>query len=129
MGFDLLQSWLERVYGSAIAWILRYPWTTVIVAILVCIASFSLVGSISKTFIPAVDSGEFAVDLELSQGTNLPKTDEIAQQVDGIIRSTPEVLTSSLTVGGRNGESNVASIYVRLKGVKERSRALYIVKE
>jgi HAE1 family hydrophobic/amphiphilic exporter-1 len=127
--FDRMQGWLESVYEQLIRIVVRFPVTTVVINLVICFACFSTVGSISKTFIPAQDSGEFTVTIEMPQGTNLGRTDTVAQEIDKLIRSYQEVDTVSLTVGGRNGESHKGDFYVRLKPPKQRQRGLIAVKE
>ncbi len=127
--FDKFQTLLENLYEKLIAVVVRFPLTTVLVTFGICFACFGTLGSISKTFIPAQNSGEFTVTLEMPQGTNLERTDKVAKDVDQLIRSYPEIDVVSLTVGGRNGEPNKADFYVRIKGPKERKRGLLEIKE
>ena len=127
--FDKLQTNLELLYEKTIRVVLRFPISTVLLTLGLCFVCFSTVGSISKTFLPAQDAGEFTVDLELAQGTNLVRSNQVAKEVESVIRGFPEVNTVSLTVGGRNGEPNKSEFYVRLKSAKERSRGLSVIKE
>ncbi len=128
-GFDKFQGFLERIYEKAIYSILNRRLITLLGTLGVVFASFYLVKFISKTFIPAQDEGEFTVALELPTGNNLPAMDTIGRQVDEMIRVLPEVDTTSLTVGGRNGEANLSDVYVRLKPSHLRSRNMNQIKE
>ncbi len=128
-GFDRFQSGLEVLYGKLIGGVLRFRITTIVVTIAICVLCFRTVGSISKTFIPAQDAGEFSINLELPQGTNLVRTDTVAKEIDLIVRAVPEIETVSLTVGGVNSEPNKAFFYIRLKGFEERSRGLSAIKD
>ncbi|HYX38704.1 MAG TPA: efflux RND transporter permease subunit [Oligoflexus sp.] len=127
--FERLQVWLEHAYVRLINGVLRFPKSTILLTLAICAACFATVGSISKTFIPTQDAGEFTVVLELPQGTNIIRTDEVAVQVTKVLQSIPEVATVALTVGGNNAEANLANFYVRMKPAAERQRRLAEVKE
>ena len=53
-------------------------------------------------------------------GTNLAAMDEVAKKVDAVVRQNPEVTTSVLTVGDRDGQTNVATFFVELVPTKQR---------
>ncbi len=128
-GFDRLQTWLENGYEKLIAVVVRFPISTVMVTLAVCYACFATVGSISKSFLPTQDAGEFTVNLELPQGTNLNRMDEVAKEVAGVLIQLTELDTVQMTVGSRNGEPNKADFYVRLKPSTQRKRALSTIKD
>jgi len=69
------------------------------------------------------------VSLEMPQGTNLIRMDEVAHLVDEELRAVPEVETVSLTVGGKNGEANQSDFYVRMKPVEQRKKSMHEVKD
>jgi HAE1 family hydrophobic/amphiphilic exporter-1 len=128
-GFDWLQVQMEHGYAWLIEKVLKARLVTIIATGAICVVCFGLVGQISKTFLPAQDAGEFAINLELPQGTNIDRTNEVALQVDKIVRALPEVATAALTVGGTNAEPNKASFYIRLKAAKQRNRGLSEIKD
>ena len=128
-GFDRFQSLLEVLYGKLISGVLRFRFTTILITLVICVVCFRTVGSISKTFIPSQDAGEFSINIELPQGTNLDRTDSVAREIDAIVRAVPEVETVSLTVGGVNSEPNKASYYIRLKNITQRNRGLSAIKD
>ncbi|MCX6125511.1 MAG: efflux RND transporter permease subunit, partial [Proteobacteria bacterium] len=100
---------------------IRHPILTVLIAIGVFAGSLYSAKYIPKTFLSAQDNGEFAVAIDLPPGTSLSKMNSVAQQVDESIRSNKEVATSLLTVGNRDGQSNVAEFYISLVSSKQRS--------
>ena len=112
--FDRLQAWLEASYGRLLAFTVRRPIVILGASLLVFLVSFAAVAKVPKTFFPPQDAGEFGLNLDLPPGTNLETMDATAQQADTIVRSNPEVAVAALTVGGRNGEANEASFYIRL---------------
>lgn len=121
--FDRFQSWLERGYDRAIVWTLRFPKTTLFGAVAIFVACMSLIAFIPKTFLPPPEDGQFEVRMELAPGASLDKCADLASRIDAVLRKNPAVETTASVVGTRDGESNKASIYTRLKPWKQR-RAL-----
>jgi HAE1 family hydrophobic/amphiphilic exporter-1 len=119
--FELFQQWLERSYESTLKFTMRAPLIILIAAFLLFVASIYSTKWIPKTFLSPQDNGEFAVALDMPPGTSLTKMDEVARSVDEIIRKHPEVSTSLLTVGNRDGSPNVAEFYIHLVPSKKRS--------
>ncbi|MDE2473970.1 MAG: efflux RND transporter permease subunit, partial [Alphaproteobacteria bacterium] len=70
-------------------------------------------------FMPAMDEGGFILDYVSPPGTSLADTNAMVQQVEQIIRSTPEVETWSrrtgLQLGGGLTEANTGDFFIRLK--------------
>jgi CzcA family heavy metal efflux pump len=69
-------------------------------------------------FMPATDEGGFILDFKAAPGTSLTETDRLLQQVEAILRGTPEVETYSrrtgLQLGGGLTESNEGDFFIRL---------------
>jgi multidrug efflux pump subunit AcrB len=88
------------------------------------VAAFLAVGYLAYTqvgsgFMPVMDEGGFVFDYISPPGASLEDTDAMLQQVEKILRATPEVATysrrSGLQLGGALTEANVGDIFVRLK--------------
>src|SRR5258706_1572476 len=88
------------------------------------VAAFLAIGYLAYTqvgsgFMPVMDEGGFVFDYISPPGASLEDTDAMLQQVEKILRSTPEVATysrrSGLQLGGALTEANVGDIFVRLK--------------
>jgi CzcA family heavy metal efflux pump len=88
------------------------------------VAAFLAVGYLAYTqvgsgFMPIMDEGGFVFDYISPPGASLEDTDAMLQQVEKILRATPEVATysrrSGLQLGGALTEANVGEIFVRLK--------------
>ena len=118
--FDRFQTWLENGYERVIGFTLRNPKTVLAVSFAIFVGSCASVKGVPKTFLPPQDAGEFLVGLDLPPGTNLETMDVTARKVEALIRKHSEVEVAALTVGGRDGESNVSDIYVRLIPAKKR---------
>jgi len=88
------------------------------------LAAFLAIGYLAYThvgsgFMPVMDEGGFVFDYIAPAGNSLQDTDKMLQQVEKIIRATPEVLTYSrrtgLQLGGGLTEPNTGDIFIRLK--------------
>ncbi len=112
--FEKFELWLEDKYEKVIRYTLKKPKTVLATSFVVFIVSSASLFAIPQVFIPDQDSGEFSVSLDLAPGANLDAMTNVASEADRIIRSMGEVAISAITVGGRAGEPNEASIYVRL---------------
>jgi len=127
--FEQFQQWLERSYEATLKFTMRAPLLILISAFILFAASIYSTKWIPKTFLSPQDNGEFAVALDMPPGTSLAKMDEVARAVDETIRKRPEIQTSLLTVGDREGSPNVAEFYVHLVPSKQRSMNTSAVKD
>ena len=118
--FTKFQNWLDNRYESAIRFTVKNPLKVLISTTLIALACFYTIKWVPKTFLPQQDAGEFQVALDLAPGTSLEEMNQVGLKVDEVIRKNPEALVTSLAVGNRDSESNVASIYVRLVPAKKR---------
>ncbi|MBI2520816.1 MAG: efflux RND transporter permease subunit [Bdellovibrio sp.] len=118
--FTRFQDWLADVYIKILGITLNHPLKTLFSGVVIFALSIMVLKYVPKTFVPAQDNGEFAVNLELPPGTSLSEMNRVSMEVDKLIRAHQEVLISVLTVGTKDGESNKASFYVRLVSPKMR---------
>jgi len=126
--FDAVQTKLEDIYESILKLTLRNPKTVITLSLLSFVGSLFLTQFIQKTFIPAADNGEFEISMELEPGASLERTSDLALRIEKIVRDNPAILHTSVLIGNRNKESNVASIYARLVESKLRTQNTFAVK-
>ncbi len=127
--FSRFQDRLEDIYERTLQYTTRHPIKVLAISFLIFVASIGSIALIPKTFLPPQDQGEFSVTIELPPGTSLAQMSETALKVDEAIRSNPEVAVSALTVGDRDGQSNVSEYFVRLVPSKNRKANTSQVKE
>jgi HAE1 family hydrophobic/amphiphilic exporter-1 len=120
-GFDRFQTWLENSYEKVITFTIKRPLIVLSASFLIFLGSCSVVRYVPKTFLPAQDSGEFTVGLDLPPGTNLDGMNAVAAKVDTLLRTNKEIAITALSVGGQNGKTEVADFYVKLIPANERS--------
>ncbi|MBI2605400.1 MAG: efflux RND transporter permease subunit [Deltaproteobacteria bacterium] len=127
--FERFHVWLENSYVKSLHFTLRRPLVVLAASGLLFLGSCAAVRFVPKTFLPPQDAGEFMVAVDLPPGTNLEAMSDTALKIDAILRSNKEVAISALTVGNREGESNVAEFYVKLIPAGERALNTSGVKE
>ena len=114
----------NRVYASILGWSLRWPKVTLLIALATFVGSFALPKYIGFEFVPQADLGEQVVSIETPVGSSLEYTTAKLNQVDAAVREFPEVdyTYGTVNTGYANGK-NQASLYLRLKPIKERTRS------
>ncbi|MGE0528654.1 MAG: efflux RND transporter permease subunit, partial [Bdellovibrionales bacterium] len=119
--FNRFQEFLERIYEGFLRRLLYRPWVALVATALVVLGSCVPLMKVPKTFLPAQDSGEFSVALDMAPGTSLETMRDRALEIGKVIRSHPEVINAVLTVGSRQGEKNKAEFYVFLQPFGQRT--------
>ncbi|TAJ37163.1 MAG: efflux RND transporter permease subunit [Reyranella sp.] len=114
----------NNLYRAILGWSLRWPKITLLIALGTFVGSFALPKYIGFEFVPQADLGEQVVSIETPIGSSLEYTTAKLNQVDAAVREIPEVAYTYGTVntGYANGK-NQASLYLRLKPIKERKRS------
>ncbi|WP_428683190.1 efflux RND transporter permease subunit [Reyranella sp.] len=112
------------VYRVVLAWALRWPKLTLLIALASFLGSFALPKYIGFEFVPQADLGEQVVSIETPVGSSLEYTEAKLRQVDAAIREFPEVdyTYGTVNTGYANGK-NQASLYLKLKPLKQRTRS------
>lgn len=123
--FDRASEDLSNLYQRLLKWSLLHRLATVLIAIGVFVGSLLMLPLLGSEFVPAADFSETRVNFETPQGSSIESTEAKALQVEGIIRSMPEVryTLTSINTGNAEGKHS-ASIYIRLVDRKARTRSL-----
>jgi HAE1 family hydrophobic/amphiphilic exporter-1 len=127
--FNRLQNKLESGYEKFLRVILKNPGKTVLATIAIVFALAYTAKYIPKTFIPANDSGEFEVAVELKPGATLDEMAALIQKVDQDIKANPTVALTIATAGNTTGQSYVGDVYVKLVEFGHRTLKTTQVKE
>ena len=114
----------NRVYRVVLGWALRWPKLTLLIALGTFVGSFALPKYIGFEFVPQADLGEQVVSIETPVGSSLEYTEAKLRQVEGALREFPEIdyTYGTVNTGYANGK-NQASLYLKLKPLKERTRS------
>ena len=75
-----------------------------------------------ENFLPVDDQSQFEINVRAPEGSTLVSTNALAERISADIRKLPGVTDTLTTIGGGQQELvNVASIYVKLQPLDERS--------
>jgi len=113
-----------RAYRWILSGALRWPKTTLLIALAAFGGSFALPKYIGFEFAPQADLGEEVVAIETPVGSSLDYTEAKLRQVDAAVREFPEIdyTYGTVNTGYANGK-NQASLYLRFKPLKDRKRS------
>lgn len=120
---DRLMHWLQERYGALVSTILTHNYLRagiVVVLLGTLVASVPVFLYGKQDFLPQMDTGEIAVDINADPGIELADMDRRVAALEALFRAQPEVRTVFSTVGGfvygRNQveSSNRSSMTVQL---------------
>ncbi|HEY7303763.1 MAG TPA: efflux RND transporter permease subunit [Bryobacteraceae bacterium] len=115
-----LMSKITRLYGRLIKTSLDHPLLLTALCCLLIVISFFCYKSLGSDLLPAMDEGEFVLDYLMPAGSALTDTNRVLIGVEKILRSIPEVESTSRRTGLQLGlatvtEANTGDISVKLK--------------
>ncbi|OQW89049.1 MAG: nodulation protein NolG [Rhodoferax ferrireducens] len=123
--FDHATDALVDFYQAILRRALAHKLGTIGLAVVVFVTSLFMVPLLGTEFVPKSDFSETSVTFNTPVGSSLEVTEERARQVEGIIRSFPEVNYTLTTINTGNAMGKIyASVYIRLVDRKQRSRSL-----
>lgn len=105
---------------------LHHPFLLSLFCVALIAVSYVCYTHLGSDLLPAFDEGGFILDYVMPAGTSLPETDRVMSHVEEILRSTPEVESTSRRTGLELGmvavtEPNTGDIAVKLKDDRKRS--------
>lgn len=118
---------LTRWHHQALDWALRKPLWLAVACVVLALASYFAYQGLGTDLLPEMDEGGFILDYVMPAGSSLESTGEVLDRVEKILRSTPEVESTSRRTGMQMGlaavtEANTGDITVSLK--RKRSRGI-----
>ncbi len=94
--------WIDRlngIYLQLLKWSLGHR-KAVVAGVAGCLVlSLGLVPMIGAEFLPAMDSGEISIDVQMDKGSVLEKTDNLVKKIEKKLEAIPEVETVFASVG------------------------------
>jgi multidrug efflux pump subunit AcrB len=117
-----------KVINSYARWIrfaLEHPaWLALFCVVLIAV-SYACYRNLGTDLLPAMDEGGFILDYVMPPGSSLQETNQVIEHVLSIIRSVPEVESTSRRTGLQLGlaavtEPNTGDISVKLKSNRSR---------
>jgi len=116
---------IVRFYEAAMRRSLRHPFIVAVLCFGLIAVSYACYTQLGSDLLPAFDEGGFILDYVMPAGTSLAETDRVMSHIEEILRSTPEVESTSRRTGLELGlaavtEPNTGDIAVKLKADRER---------
>lgn len=113
---------IDRTYKRMLTWSMAHRWIIVGACVLVIISIVPLFMFVGKNFLPVDDQSQFEINVRAPEGSTLSATNILAERISADIRKLPGVTDTLTTIGGGQQEQvNVASIYVKLQPLDQRS--------
>ncbi|MBV9268210.1 MAG: efflux RND transporter permease subunit [Acidobacteriaceae bacterium] len=121
-----IMSRVMRVYAGTISFVLGRPVVLGLAAVCLIAASFFCYRSLGTDLLPTMDEGSFVFDYLMPAGASLEDTNRVLLGVEKILRSIPEIETTSRRTGLQLGfatvtEPNTGDISIKLKDNRSRS--------
>lgn len=105
-----LLTWLDKYYGRLLRWALGHRKTVVGAVILALVGSFALVPLVGMEFIPKMDGGELAINVEMDKGMVLEETDQVVQEIESVLNEMDdEVETVFSSVGAQGNQMSTST--------------------
>jgi HAE1 family hydrophobic/amphiphilic exporter-1 len=123
--FHAIDVWYTRLLG----WSMAHRAIVAGIAVLILLSSVPLFMIANKNFLPNDDQAEFEINLRAPEGTSLEATEVITNRIATTVRQrAPEVAYTLVTIGGDPSHTrNLASIYVRLVPIDQRTRDQFAI--
>lgn len=113
---------IDRSYTRMLGWSMAHRWVIVVACLLVIVSIVPLFMFVGKNFLPVDDQSQFEINVRAPEGSTLTNTSLLAERISADIRKLPGVTDTLTTIGGGQQEQvNVASIYVKMQPLEERS--------
>src|SRR6266498_1035304 len=113
---------IDRGYTRMLTWSMMHRWVVVLGCLAVIVSIVPLFMFVGKNFLPVDDQSQFEINVRAPEGSTLAATSSLAERISADIRRLPGVTDTLTTIGGGSQEQvNVASVYVKLQPLEERS--------
>jgi multidrug efflux pump subunit AcrB len=120
-----LMSRVVQMHRSVLDWSLAKPLWLGAVCLLLVVGTWAGYQSLGTDLLPEMDEGGFILDYIMPAGSSLTETNRVLDHVESILRSMPEVETTSRRTGLQMGlaavtEANTGDFTVKLKARRDR---------
>src|SRR3984893_13893324 len=113
---------IDSFYSRMLRWSMNHRWVIVGACVLVIASIVPLFMFVGKNFLPVDDQSQFEINVRAPEGSTLAATSTLAERISADLRRLPGVTDTLTTIGGGAQEQvNVASIYVKLQPLDQRS--------
>lgn len=114
--------YIKQKYSNSLEIVAEYSKTTMLVFLLVIIATAYLFGLVRKGFMPDSDTGQILIFTEAAQTISFDAMVKEQQQVSDVLLKNPNIESffSAVGVSGRNSSVNQGTIFISLKPRNQR---------
>ncbi len=129
---DRFSRWIDGLserYSKLLQASLKRRRRVVVLVTLMLFASLAMIPLVGAEFMPAMDTGEISINIEMDKGSTISSTDEVSRQVEERLHNVPEVDllfasvgSSSVMLMGSGSNTDVSTMYVKLCPRNERSK-------
>ncbi|MGX6959709.1 MAG: efflux RND transporter permease subunit [Rickettsia endosymbiont of Pentastiridius leporinus] len=114
--------YIKQKYSNSLEIVAEYSKTTMLVFLLVIIATAYLFGQVRKGFMPDSDTGQILIFTEAAQTISFEAMKKEQQQVSDVLLANPNIESffSAVGVSGRNSAVNQGTIFISLKPRNQR---------
>ncbi len=113
---------IDRTYARLLGWSMKHRWVIVAACLIVIVSIVPLFMLVGKNFLPVDDQSQFELSVRAPEGSTLASTSKLVERIAADVRKLPGVSDTLTTIGGGQQEQvNVASIYVKMQPLGERS--------
>ncbi len=108
---DKFLGWLDRVYESALRFVVKWRKSVIAVLMIFFVFSLTLISKVPTEFFPPADNARISMNIKLPQNVHVDYTTKVARQIDGIIAEKfPYINIVSTSAGANSSESAFAAM-------------------
>lgn len=122
---------IENVYKNLIAFSLKRRFLVLIIFSILFIGGLFIARFLGTDYVPELDTGDVIVVMEMDEGTSVQQTEQIAMQVEQMLRQRINEIQSTYIIAGQTEKGllssagftegkNIATVGLRLKHLDER---------
>jgi len=93
---------IENRYRKTLDFGLKKPKLIILIAVIIFTGSLSLFPLVGVSFFPKAEKPQFIINVDLPDGTNLERTDQVAQYVDSLLINRSEIQHYAINIGHGN---------------------------
>jgi HAE1 family hydrophobic/amphiphilic exporter-1 len=105
-------NWLDGFYARSLRTALRFRWGTLIVALLIFLASMMMAGGMGFEFMPEADQGSMTASIELQTGMRVEETTKVARKIDAFIQENMPEAKFYYTSAGSDDQGGFMSLFM-----------------
>lgn len=117
---------IESIYGFVLRWSLKHRWSTLVLSLLVVLATIPIMMNLGVNMIPRDDQSELQVSFITPEGYTLERTDQVIREIEQRLAQLPGVVHRFVSIGQSGtakgqGDVTRGSIYLRTVELQDRS--------